>query len=670
MHVPALLLSLSASLVLALLLGLITQRLRLSPIVGYLLAGIALGPATPGFVADVDMAHQFAEIGVVLLMFGVGLHFDVHELLAVRGIAIPGAIGQIAVATLLGLAAALAVGWTVSDGLILGIAISVASTVVLIRVLMDNDVLHTAQGHIAVGWLIVEDIFTVLALVVLSALAGAAGHEAAHPKVAAAQAAVAEHRAAAKAHKVATAEHQSAAAQHQAAAAEENVAAAERNVAAAERNVATAEDKIAPQGAAEPKVQAPKNVWLAMAWAVAKIGLFALVVVGGGRRLIPWLLRKVAETRSRELFTLAVFALALGIATGSAAVFQVSMALGAFLAGMVVGQTEVSHQAAADALPMRDAFAVLFFVSVGMLFDPTAIRQNPGLLAALLGIVLVAKPLAAMVIVWALRYSLRSALTVAVALAQIGEFSFLLADQAVKHDFLSEQGRSLLVACALISITFNPLLFRSIDHIERWLRGKERLWDLLSQRAEAGGAESNLLMGLQLAARDQAEKEQPRAVVVGYGPVGQTASRILREFDIRPVVIDLNLDTIHSLTAAGELAIYGDATRREILIAAGIREAKYLLVTVPEVLVRTLVIIASKELNAGLRVFARARYIHERAWLEEVGADEICTEEAETALGLAAVLLREVGADEQRVRDEIQRIERELGSQRPEIVTR
>ncbi len=238
MHVPGLLISLSASLVLALLLGLITQRLRLSPIVGYLLAGIALGPATPGFVADVDMAHQFAEIGVVLLMFGVGLHFDLEELLAVRGIAIPGAIGQIAVATLLGLVAALAAGWTAGAGWILGIAVSVASTVVLIRVLMDNDVLHTAQGHIAVGWLIVEDIFTVLALVALSALAGAAGHKAADPH-AAGQVAVAEHKAASEAHQVAAAEHQAAAAQHRAAAAEENVAAAERNVAAAERSPRT-----------------------------------------------------------------------------------------------------------------------------------------------------------------------------------------------------------------------------------------------------------------------------------------------------------------------------------------------------------------------------------------------------------------------------------------------
>jgi CPA2 family monovalent cation:H+ antiporter-2 len=631
MHVPQLLVDLSASLVLALVLGLITQRLRLSPIVGYLLAGIALGPATPGYVSDKEMAQQFAEIGVVLLMFGVGMHFDVRELLAVKGIAIPGAIAQITVATLLGLLAAWALEWTASAGLILGIAVSVASTVVLIRVLMDNDVLHTTSGHIAVGWLIVEDIFTVLVLVVLSVLVGPGEKKKAPPKQ---DAVVARAPADAR-----------------------NEAA---NADAANAGAAAEAD------AAEQAAARPKNVWLALAWAVGKISLFVLIVVGVGRRVVPWLLRRVAETRSRELFTLAVFALALGIATGSAAAFQVSMPLGAFLAGMVVRQTEVSHQAAADALPMRDAFAVLFFVSVGMLFDPAAIGRDPWLLASLLGIVLIAKPLTALVIVWALRYSVRSALTVAVGLAQIGEFSFLLADQAVS--FLSEDGRSQLVACALITITANPLLFRALEGIERWLRGRERLWQALSRRSEAGGVESNLLMGLKLTARQQAEEEKPKAVVVGYGPVGQTASRILREFEIRPVVIDLNLDTIRGLAEADELAIYGDATRRDILISAGIRDAKYLLVTVPDVLVRTLVILAAKELNPGLRVLVRARYIHERAWLEEVGADEICTEEAETALGLATVLLREVGADEERVRQEIQLIERELGSRRPEGV--
>ena len=581
-----LLINLSVSLVLALVLGFVTQRLRLSPIVGYLLAGVALGPRTPGFVADPKVAAELAEIGVVLLMFGVGMHFDLRELLAVRRIALPGAAGQILVATALGLLIALVAGLGPGAGLVIGVAVSVASTVVLLRVLMDNDVLHTARGHVAVGWLIVEDIFTVLVLVAMPALAGAFG----------------EH---------------------------------------------------AGEG---------QNVWLALGLAVVKVAALGLIVVAGGRLVIPWLLRQVARTRSRELFTLTVLALALAVATGSAVVFGVSMALGAFLAGMVVGQTEVSHQAAADALPMRDAFAVLFFVSVGMLFDPRVLIDRPGLLLGLLGVVLVAKPLTAFLIVWALRYSVRSALTVAVALAQIGEFSFLLADEALRGRLLPAEGHSLLVACAILSITLNPLLFRAIDPLERWLRGKPRLWRALSRRAEAGGAELNLATRARLAEAGQEEEQPVTAVIVGYGPVGQTASRILKEFGVRPVVVDLNLDTVRGLAESGQLAVYGDATQRDILEAAGIREAKYLLATVPEVLVRTVVILAAKDLNPELRVFARARYIQERAWLEEVGATGVVTEEAETAVSLAVLLLREVGADEQRVREEIRRIQDELSA--------
>jgi CPA2 family monovalent cation:H+ antiporter-2 len=580
-----LLVNLSVSLVLALVLGLITQRLRLSPIVGYLLAGVALGPQTPGFVADAKVAAELAEIGVVLLMFGVGLHFDLRELLAVRRVALPGAAGQSLVATVLGLLAALAAGLDAAAGLVIGLAISVASTVVLVRVLLDNDVLHTRQGHIAVGWLIVEDIFTVLVLVALPALAGAFAQQAG----------------------------------------------------------------------------AGQNLFVALGLAIGKVTLLGLIVVAGGRVVIPWLLRQVARTRSRELFTLTVLALALAVATGSAVGFGVSMALGAFLAGMVVGQTEASHQAAADALPMRDAFAVLFFVSVGMLFDPRVLLNRPGLLLGLLGVVLLAKPLTAFLIVWILRYSVRSALTVAVALAQIGEFSFLLADEAMRHRLLPAEGHSLLVACALLSITVNPLLFRAIAPLETWLRRRPQLWRALGRRSETGGTELNLSIRARLAEAGHGEGQPTTAVVVGYGPVGQTACRILREFGVQPVVVDLNPDAVRGLTEAGGLAIYGDATRREILEAADIRQARYLLVTIPEVLVRTVIILAAKDLNPDLRVFVRARYIQERAWLEEVGATGVVTEEAETALGLAVLLLREVGADERRIRAEIQRIQRELG---------
>ena len=459
-----------------------------------------------------------------------------------------------------------------------------ASTVVLVRMLMDNDVLQTSQGQIAVGWLIVEDIFTVFVLVVLPGTSGILG--------------------------------------------------------------------VHTEGGGSPLV--------ALTLAIAKFAVLVLLVVAIGKKAIPWLLRHVARTRSRELFTLTIFALAFAIATGSAVLFGVSMALGAFLAGMVVGQTEVSHQAAADALPMRDAFAVLFFVSVGMLFDPRPIVKEPWLLFSLLGIVVMAKPLTALLITWGLRYSIRTALTVAIALAQIGEFSFLLANEAMRLGVLSEEGQSLLIACSLISITANPLLFRAIDPIEKWLHSKERIWRVISQRSMDQGAELNADVQTRLAEAAASNIAKPLAVVVGYGPVGQTACRILKDFQIRPVIIDLNLDTIRSLVAAGQFAIYGDASRRDILEAAGIRQAKYLLVTIPDILTRTVVIILAKDLNAGLRVFVRARYLQERAWLEEVGATGISTEEAETAIGLAVLLLREVAADEDRIRREIHKIRKEL----------
>jgi len=579
------LVNLSVSLVLALVLGLVAQRLRLSPIIGYLLAGIALGPRTPGFVADPKMAHDFAEVGVILLMFGVGLHFNFNDLLGVRRIAIPGCVGQILVASALGTIVAISFGMGAGAGIVLGIAISVASTVVLIRVLADNDLLQTNQGHIAIGWLILEDIFTVFVLVALPGLASIWGKS---------------------------------------------------------------------EGGGE-------GLLMTLVWAMAKFAGLTLLVVIIGRKAIPWFLNLVVRTRSRELFTLTILSLALAIATGSAALFGVSMALGAFLAGIVVGQTEVSHQAAADALPMRDAFAVLFFVSVGMLFDPQAIIKEPRFLLGLLGIVILAKPLTAFLIIWFLRYSVRTAITVALALAQIGEFSFLLANEAMGLGLLSADGRSLLVACALISIAANPLLFRAITPLEEWLRSKERIWRILSQRSNDEGVMLNKEERFRLSEPSQQSGVKTRAVIVGYGPVGQTASRILKDFDISLVIIDLNVDTVRNLIELGQAAIYGDASRRDILTAAGVQEADYLLVTVPDVLTRTAVIVTARELNPELHVFTRARYLQERAWLEEMGATDICIEEAETAIGLAILLLREVGADGNRIQKEIQEIRGELG---------
>jgi len=573
------LINLSAVLAVALLMGLVTARLRLSPIIGYLLAGIVLGPQTPGFIADPRMAQEFAEIGVILLMFGVGLHFKAKDLWAVRRIAIPGAVGQIAVSVALAVVIVSQFGLGPGQGLFIGIAISVASTVVLVRMLTDNDALATSQGHAAVGWLLVEDIFTALVLVVLPSIGGL-----------------------------------------------------------------LLGDSGAAGGLAEN-----------LALSATKIAALAFILFMLGKTVIPWLLTQVARTKSRELFTLTVLALALAIATGSAVLFGASMALGAFLAGMVMGQTKVSHQLAADVLPMKDAFAVLFFVSVGMLFDPWVVLEEPYLLLGLLGLVLVAKPLTALVIVLTMRYSVRTALTVAVGLAQIGEFSFILAEEALGLGLLSPEGQSLLIACAIISITLNPLLFRTITPIERRLRSSERLWRIAG-RAEHKGAEMNLEAGPRVAEAAGGGKKEI-AVVVGYGPVGQTASRILREFGVETVVVDLNIDVVRGLSDSGQLAIYGDAGRGDILEAAGIMNARYLLVTMPDLLTRTGVIIAARELNPEIRVFVRARYIQERAWLEEVGATDICTDEAESARGLATLLLREVGADEARIQKEMMIIE-------------
>lgn len=570
------LINLSAVLIVALVLGLVTARLRLSPIVGYLLGGIILGPQTPGFIADPKMAREFAEIGVILLMFGVGLHFRPRDLWAVRKIAIPGAVGQIIVSIALAVLIVLPFGLDPGQGLFIGIAISVASTVVLVRMLTDTGVLSTSQGHVAVGWLLVEDLFTALVLVVLPSVSGLL---------------------------------------------------------------------LGNSGNAS-------GLAVSLALSASKIAALVAILFVLGKTVIPWLMTQVARTKSRELFTLTVLALALAIATGSAVLFGASMALGAFLAGMVMGQTKVSHQLAADVLPMKDAFAVLFFISVGMLFDPRVILDEPFLLIGLLGAILIAKPLTALAIVLTLRYSIRTALTVAVGLAQIGEFSFILAEEALGLGLLSSEGQSLLIACAMISITLNPLLFRTITPIEKWLRSSERAWRVAG-RSEYKGAEVNLEARPKLAEIARRGEEKQLAVVVGFGPVGQTASRILSEFDVETVIVDLNIDVVRNLSDSGRLAIFGDASRQDILEAAGIQHARYLLVTIPDLLTRTSVIIAARELNPELRVFVRARYIQERAWLEEVGATDICTDEAESARGLAMLLLLEVGADEARIQKEM-----------------
>ncbi len=573
MHEFHILTTVAGSLGAALVLGYVTQRLGMSPIVGYLLAGIAVGPHTPGFVADLATAEQFAEIGVILLLFGVGLQFHFKELLAVWRVAVPGAVCQSAVATLLGCLVARYLDWTWSAGLVFGLAISVASTVVLARVLADNNVLHTPTGHIAIGWLVVEDIFTVFLLVLLPMLFG--------------------------------------------------------------------------PGAAESA-----NLAGALGISLVKIAILVSVAFFVGGRVIPRLLSHVAATRSRELFTLTVLVLALGIAIGSSLLFGVSMALGAFLAGMVVRQSDFSLRAASDALPMRDAFAVLFFVSVGMLFDPAQLIREPGLVAATLGIILLGKPIAALAIVLLFGYLPRVALSVAIALAQIGEFSFLLATVGRNLGVLGESGANALVAAAIISISLNPLLYRLIEPLDA--RAKHgRLWRMLQRKTRRPAQDV-------CGAHDTVVSSQDRAVVVGYGPTGSTVARLLRENGIEPVIIELNLDNLRKLRADGFACAYGDALQRETLKGAGVESAVALILSSAGMQGSEEVIRLSRELNPAIRIIARAGYLRDIPALKRAGADEVFSGEGEVALNMTEMILGHLGATPEQIDRERERIRSEL----------
>jgi monovalent cation:H+ antiporter-2, CPA2 family len=574
MHELDLIKTLTGGLTAALVFGYLTHRLGMSSIVGYLLAGIAVGSHTPGFVADRAMAEQFAEIGVILLMFGVGLQFHLKELLEVRRVAVPGALGQSAVATLLSCLVARWLGWSWPAGIVFGFAVSVASTVVLLRVLVDNNELHTPAGHIAVGWLVVEDILTVFLLVILPVLfgSGAAGSG---------------------------------------------------------------------------------SLPVAIGLSLVKIALLVALTFFAGGRLIPWILERVAVTRSRELFTLAVLVIALGIAVGSAKVFGVSMALGAFLAGMVVKQSDFSFRAASDALPMRDAFAVLFFVSVGMLLDPAHLVQAPGLVLTTLVIILLGKPLAALAIVLALGYAPRVALSVAVALAQVGEFSFILATVGRDLGVLGDSGANTIVAAAIVSISLNPLLYRLIGPLEQRARGT-RLWQILEARSKRRApAGAGAVTRHQPVSRDT-------AVVIGYGPTGRTLSRLLGENGIDPVVVEMNLQTVRRLQAEGVSVIYGDATNREILGAAGVQGAVALVITSAGMQGGEEVIRLAREINPKLHISARTAYLQEIPALREAGADAVFSGEGEIALNMTALMLRKLGATDEQIDRERERVRAEL----------
>ncbi len=554
MHDINLIKTIAFGLLAALFFGLIAKRIGLSPIVGYLIAGIAVGPYTPGFVGDVALGKQLAEIGVILLMFGVGLHFHLDDLMAVKGIAIPGALGQSLVATLCGLGLAVAAGWSIGGGTVLGIAAAVASTVVLLRVLMDHGLVETTEGRVAVGWLVVEDIITVLVLVLLPAVAVQGG-------------------------------------------------------------------------------DGESSIWTQAGIAVLKLGALGAVMAFAGAKFVPWLLLRVARLKSRELFTLTVLVIAMAVATLGYLAFGASMALGAFLAGMVVGQSKVSHQAAADALPMRDAFAVLFFVSVGMLFDFKQVLHEPGLIIGLLVVVLVVKPIAALSIVLIGGHSLRTGLTVAGGLAQIGEFSFILAESAKALKLMPDEGHDALVACAIISISVNPWLFKKLLALEPWLKKKPAVMAIINRRIEKLGKTANTADAKRIAASDV-----PRTVIVGYGPVGRTVARRAEEFGLEAVVIDINIDTVLALQAEGKRALYGDASHADILREAGVPKAAYIVISIPDPAAALTVLTAARELNPRIKVLARARYLADGGALEQAGADAVCYDEAEAATALGVVL--------------------------------
>ncbi len=543
-------------LVLAFILGALAQRVRISPLVGYLLAGVLIGPATPGFVADIQIANELAEIGVILLMFGVGLHFSFKDLLSVKAIAVPGAVAQIAVATALGLGLAVALGWTVGAGLVFGLALSVASTVVLLRALQERRLIDTERGRIAVGWLIVEDLATVLALVLLPALA-----------------------------------------------------------------------PILKSGVSGFDLQ---TLMLPIALTIGKVVAFAVLMLVVGRRVIPWVLHYVAHTGSRELFRLSVLAIALGCAYAAATLFDVSFALGAFFAGMMMAESELSQRAASETLPLRDAFAVLFFVSVGMLFDPAILLRDPLPIIATLLIIVIGKTVAAFLIVRLFRYSNATALTISASLAQIGEFSFILAGLGVSLQLLPERGRDLILAGAILSILLNPLAFAALD---RWL----------AKPAAAKPAET----GPDTAAPAPAEPSREpvpatalshHVVLIGHGRVGRFVTASPNP-DIGPLlIVEENADLAAQARTAGREVIRGNAVNPEVLAACNLPGARFLLVAVPDAFEGGQIVEQARKLNPALPIAARAHSDDEIEHLRKHGATYVVMGEHEMAKAMLALI--------------------------------
>ncbi len=567
-HDITLITTIAASLGLALLMGLVATRLRIPPIVGYLMAGIVLGPGTPGFVADVELSGQLAEVGVILLMFGVGLHFSVEDLMKVRRIAVPGALVQFVVATAMGATLALYWGWSNGASLIFGMSLSVASTVVLIRALERQGLLQTPSGRIAVGWLVVEDLLMVLVLVLLPPLSGWLGGS--------------------------TGQH---------------------------------------AGAAILQGTESSILWTLLA-AVGKIVAFVALMLVVGRRIFPRLLGYVAGTGSRELFTLCVIAVAMGIAYGSAMLFGVSFALGAFFAGMVMRESHLSHRAAEESLPFRDAFSVLFFVSVGMLFDPVILLQQPLKVLAVVAIILVGKTLAAFALVLAFRYPLNTALIVSASLAQIGEFSFILAGLGLSFGLLSKEGMSLILAGALISISVNPLLFQASEPLLRWIRARSQLARLLERSDDP-------LAELPMTVESQALSGH--VVLVGYGLVGRYIGEVLFEHRVPFVVAEQNREGVEAMRKRGIHAVAGDASDPAALIQAHIVRASKLVIATSDTLRARLAIEIARTLNPRVEILVRADSEEEANLIRKECADvTVFIGDQELARNMAQGVMREV----------------------------
>ena len=536
MHEVTLLINIVVALVVAFIGGVIARRIGLPTIVGYLLAGIAIGPFTPGFVGDTGTISQLAELGVIFLMFGVGLHFSLNDLWKVRAVAIPGAIGQMLFTTLLAFGLSQLWGWTISSGIVLGLAISIASTVVLLRGLMDNGLLNTPHGQAAVGWLVLEDLATVLILVLMPTLANTTG----------------------------------------------------------------AFD------------------WQGLAWTLLKASAFILLLLFVGKRLIPWILLRIAHTRSRELFILAILAITLGTALGAAELFGVSFALGAFVAGVVVSESPLSHQVGADVFPFREAFAVLFFVSIGMLVNPIYLFNNIGHVLALTALIVVGKSIVTLLLGMIFPWQGRTALVVAAGLSQIGEFSFILGQAGISLELLHQDQYSLILAGALLSITINPMMFRLIAPAENWLQKLPALWRLIDRHRPT-----------PLPAE---EKIEGHVVIVGYGRVGRHIVNLLGQMSIPHLVIDSDAERIDEINQRKIPSLYGDASNSEVLTHAGLEHARALVVAGPDEAASELVVAAARDISATLPIIARATTEEGIKHLAELGAQDVIHPELEGGL--------------------------------------